>query len=160
VASAAYAGSVGLSTGAKVAASGSSRVVLLWTIDELVSVGPRIRIAVANQPTMTDVPEKRSDTAGHDAMAWDLIKDTSDTELLRRFVRQFPDSPYKTEAESRIARLSDGPSPSAQSPTEPEKLGPKVKSTRSSQRGSEASPQPQRRPKVGCFTFNNRRICE
>jgi hypothetical protein len=40
-----------------------------------------------------------------DEIAWDLVKDSRDAELLRRFVEQFPRSSLRANAEQRIAAL-------------------------------------------------------
>jgi hypothetical protein len=41
--------------------------------------------------------------------AWNLVKDTNDPEQLRRFVRQFPKSLDRADAEQRIASLAAAP---------------------------------------------------
>jgi hypothetical protein len=40
-----------------------------------------------------------------DQIAWDLVKETTDENALRRFVEQYPDSASRQEAENRIASL-------------------------------------------------------
>jgi hypothetical protein len=45
--------------------------------------------------------------AGPDEVAWSLIKDTKDPDLLRRFIAQFPQSPKRAEAEQKAAALSE-----------------------------------------------------
>jgi hypothetical protein len=41
-----------------------------------------------------------------DELAWSLLKDTSDAASLQRFTAQFPDSPLRKDAETRIAALT------------------------------------------------------
>jgi len=41
-----------------------------------------------------------------DEVAWTLLQDTSDAAALKRFVAQFPDSPRRRDAETRIAALA------------------------------------------------------
>lgn len=57
-----------------------------------------------------------------DELSWDLIKDTKDVALLRRFIEQFPDSKRRPEAERKAAAMPI-PRP-AQPPVEPLKKGP------------------------------------
>jgi uncharacterized caspase-like protein len=39
-------------------------------------------------------------------VAWNMVKDTTDPEQLRRFIQQYPDSPNRAEAEQRAAELA------------------------------------------------------
>ena len=39
-------------------------------------------------------------------MAWSLVKDTTDNDSLKRFVSQYPDSPYRKDAETQIVALT------------------------------------------------------
>ncbi len=41
-----------------------------------------------------------------DQIAWDLVKDSKDSDQLRRFVEEFPNSPMRPDAEQRMAALS------------------------------------------------------
>ena len=41
-----------------------------------------------------------------DELTWGFLKDTSDPGALKRFVEQYPKSPYRAEAERRIAFLA------------------------------------------------------
>jgi uncharacterized caspase-like protein len=82
-----------------------------------------------------------------DEIAWNLVKDTANAELLRNFVRQYPNSRYRADAEQRIEKLANLPAPSVvHAPIEPAPK-PSVKSAK---------------PKSGsnCFTFNGRQVCE
>jgi hypothetical protein len=56
--------------------------------------------------------------ASADDIRWDLLKDTTDVGLLRRFAEQNPDSRHRAEAEQRIAILAV-PSPPTPSPVVP-----------------------------------------
>jgi hypothetical protein len=40
-----------------------------------------------------------------DKVAWGLVKDTMDAELLRSFIMQYPDSPWRREAEERLKQM-------------------------------------------------------
>jgi hypothetical protein len=74
-----------------------------------------------------------------DELAWDLVKDTKDPELVRRFIKQFPQSSKRAEAEKRASNLAAQP-PSAIPP-------------------AAASKGPSRSDSK-CFTFQGRRFCE
>jgi outer membrane protein assembly factor BamD (BamD/ComL family) len=39
-------------------------------------------------------------------VAWNMVKDTTDPDQLRRFIRQFPDSPNRADAEQRATELA------------------------------------------------------
>jgi len=41
-----------------------------------------------------------------DELAWSLLKDTTDDDALKRFIAQFPGSPLRQEAETRVADLA------------------------------------------------------
>src|SRR5262249_10323489 len=41
-----------------------------------------------------------------DEIAWGFIKDANNVELMQRFIREFPNSPRRTDAEQRISRLT------------------------------------------------------
>ena len=71
--------------------------------------------------------------AAPDEVAWSLIKDTKDPNLLRRFIEQFPTSQKRSEAEKRVAGLAEAP---AQPPR---------KSTSGKQ---------------NCFSFQGREFCQ
>src|SRR5262249_54832000 len=43
---------------------------------------------------------------GPDEVTWQLLRDTSDPAALKRFVAQFPNSPLRAQAETRIAALT------------------------------------------------------
>jgi hypothetical protein len=43
---------------------------------------------------------------GPDAVAWELLKDTTDSAALQRFIAQFPDSPLRKDAEARSTALA------------------------------------------------------
>jgi uncharacterized caspase-like protein len=82
-----------------------------------------------------------------DEIAWSLVKDTANVELLKNFVRQYPSSRYRADAEQRIERLANLPAlATAPPPVEP-----------SSKSAIKAA-----KPKSGgnCFSFNGRQVCE
>jgi hypothetical protein len=80
-----------------------------------------------------------------DEVAWNLIKDTRDPALLHRFLKQFPDSGRRAEAEQRAAALAAIPKP-APKPAEP-------------------TSQSTKKPATGtgngkCFSFDGRQFCQ
>jgi uncharacterized caspase-like protein len=79
-----------------------------------------------------------------DVVAWDLVKHTKDPELLQRFIRQFPESSKRAEAEKRAATLAATPPP-APPPAAPPKAPSRTKSGAGNSK---------------CFTFQSRQFCE
>jgi uncharacterized caspase-like protein len=77
-----------------------------------------------------------------DELAWDLVKDTKDPAMLRRFVEQFPQSSKRSEAENRAATLAATPPPVVV-----------PKATRPTKSGAE-------RGNSKCFSFQGRQFCE
>jgi uncharacterized caspase-like protein len=92
-----------------------------------------------------------------DELAWSLIKDTGDVEMLRRFIRQFPNSPRRADAEQRIDKLADLPIDNPR-PAAPVTIAPSA----APKPGVQESRVPARpaRPGGNCFTFNGRQVCE
>jgi hypothetical protein len=99
---------------------------------------------------------------GADEGAWDVVKDTIDSQVLRRFIRQFPDSPHRAEAESRLQRMvslpprapEPGPSPHRRDRGRSNHSGGAART--SGARQSHAAVRPAR----NCFMFNGRQVCE
>jgi uncharacterized caspase-like protein len=77
-----------------------------------------------------------------DELAWDLVKDTKDPALLRRFVEQFPQSSKRSDAENRAATLAATPPPAVV-----------PKETRPTKSGAGRS-------NSKCFSFQGRQFCE
>jgi hypothetical protein len=67
------------------------------------AVGPRMET-----PDAGPAPIAPARPAGPppDQLAWDLVKDSKDAAQFRRFIDQFPDSPYRAEAERQTAALA------------------------------------------------------
>jgi hypothetical protein len=53
-------------------------------------------------PTSSAIPPT---TPSVDAVAWSLLKETSDDAALKRFIEQYPDSSFRSDAELRVAAL-------------------------------------------------------
>ena len=51
-------------------------------------------------------PAETAPPPSADKMAWSLVKDTTDNDSLKRFVSQYPDSPYRKDAETQIVALT------------------------------------------------------
>jgi uncharacterized caspase-like protein len=73
-----------------------------------------------------------------DEVAWSLIKDTRDLDLLRRFIEQFPTSKRRADAERRASSLAPSPKSADQTGAREQKSPGGVK----------------------CFTFDGRQYCE
>jgi uncharacterized caspase-like protein len=73
-----------------------------------------------------------------DEVAWSLIKDTRDLDLLRRFIEQFPMSKRRADAERRASSLTPSPKSADQTGAREQKSPGGVK----------------------CFTFDGRQYCE
>jgi hypothetical protein len=82
-------------------------------------------------------------TPAADEIVWSLLKDSSDTAALRRFIEQFPGSPRRHDAEARITALSSTRRPT---PTVPLPLT--------------TAPKPKATPNAKCFVFQGRSFCE
>jgi len=102
-----------------------------------------------------------------DELTWSLIKDTADVETLRRFIRQFPGSRRRAEAEQRIEMLADlpaeGPRPAPPATAASPSVAPAEPAARpaapkpAAQAGHTSAPA---RPRGNCFSFNGRQVCE
>ena len=55
-------------------------------------------------------------------VAWNMVKDTTDPEQLRRFVQQFPDSPNRADAEQRATELAAAVAAASASTVDPHAL--------------------------------------
>jgi hypothetical protein len=58
--------------------------------------------ALATKPPTSPAPPPGPSP---DEITWNLVKDSKDTDQLRRFVEQFPNSPRRADAERRVAAL-------------------------------------------------------
>lgn len=84
-----------------------------------------------------------------DEAAWNLIKDSENIGILRRFVHQFPASPHRKDAEQRIDKLASLPARPAAEDHPRQKARPKP-----------AQAPTARQTGRNCFTFNGRQMCE
>jgi hypothetical protein len=94
-----------------------------------------------------------------DEAAWDLIKDTGNIDVLRRFISQFPESPRRRDAEQRVDRLAALPTNNQPSgPARPAvERHPRQKAK---PRPVQPSHAPARQTGRNCFAFNGRQMCE
>jgi hypothetical protein len=93
----------------------------------------------ASKPASATPPVPAAPPPRPDEVAWSLIKDTKDPDLLRRFVAQFPESKRRADAEKRAAGLAEA-AKSAERPSPP----PKQPATGGSK----------------CFSFDGRQFCQ
>jgi hypothetical protein len=93
------------------------------------------------EPAVKPAPPPPAPAAEPDEMAWNLVKDTKEPDLLRRFVAQFPRSKRLPEAEKRMAELNAAAAV-AKTPEQP-------------------APPPKRPPRGNskCVTFDGRTFC-
>jgi hypothetical protein len=105
---------------------------------------PRESIFLKPPPPLSAAP-------GSDAIAWSLVKDTTDAAALRRFLTQYPASPLSKEAAARIAALTAVPTSRA----------PSERKADVDVAGLSARPAAPPVVKNGkCFTFVGRQFCE
>jgi len=84
------------------------------TVDARAKTTEAAPSVVAAVPKLPDVPPETLSKPAPipaaeprpDEIAWSLIKDTSDAASLQRFTAQFPDSPLRKDAETRVAALT------------------------------------------------------
>ena len=62
-----------------------------------------VTVAASSTPVS---PVESAPTPSPDAIAWSLLKGTSDDDSLKRFVAQYPDSPFRRDADAQIAALA------------------------------------------------------
>lgn len=62
-----------------------------------------VTVAASSTPVS---PVESAPTPSPDAIAWSLLKGTSDDNSLKRFVAQYPDSPFRRDADAQIAALA------------------------------------------------------
>lgn len=67
--------------------------------------------SAANAPPVSadhagSVSSDHAENEARDQAAWDLVKETSDEEALKRFIAEYPTSPHRNDAEARIAALA------------------------------------------------------
>jgi uncharacterized caspase-like protein len=68
-------------------------------------------VYLANAPNATAVPQAAAPTA--DEVAWNFVRDTHDSEQVRRFIVQFPRSEHLVEAADKLAALQPHPAEAA-----------------------------------------------
>ncbi len=122
--------------------------------------------------SMLPLPPAAPAIAAADELTWSLIRDTADVDTLRRFIRQFPDSPRRAEAERRIDQLANlpaesprpaapavaAPPPAAVPPAAPP---PRPAAAKPTVQESHAHTPARPAHKGGnCFAFNGRQVCE
>jgi TIR domain len=74
-------------------------------------------VAMAPKQTSPDpVAAAAASAPSSDDLQWDIVKNTSDAGVLRRFVELNPDSKHRPEAEQRIASLQAPPAPAVAPP--------------------------------------------
>ena len=103
-----------------------------------------------------------------DEVAWGFIKDSGNVEQLRRFIREFPDSRRRREAEERIDRLANIPATTSPFSSLPKSSVPSLPPDPPAASRPAAAPAkpvtrsetPRVAPKTNCFTFNGRQVCE
>ena len=93
---------------------------LARTRDDLSAILINVRNDVMKETQRKQVPWEHSALTGRvyfdpaaaipapaaDEQTWSLIKDTTDPELIKRFLQQFPDSKWRAEAERRVLALA------------------------------------------------------
>jgi hypothetical protein len=145
---------------------------------------PPVNQTVAVQPSSSGrtppvesstVTTPSADPSG-DELAWGLIKDSLNADLFERFIRQFPNSPHRSEAEQRIHKIANLPvdKPLPGPPPAHITIAPAL-TTKPPPPGRQSSPPLSRktdqaavrkrdqRPTVTgnhCFNFNGQKVCE
>ncbi len=79
-----------------------------FAMDRLSSVVRNVPSAASGAPTP---PKSMIISRAPDQAAWDLLKETTDANALKRFVAEYPASPLRQQAESRLATLETVSSP-------------------------------------------------
>jgi hypothetical protein len=110
-------------------------------------------------PHMATTAPERPPGVSPDEAAWNLIKDSGNANLLRRFIQEFPDSSHRADAEQRIEKLANLPSDTS--------LPPPVASVAPAPPPAAKLVQPAAKqvgsapkPAASCFMFNGRQVCE
>ena len=71
--------------------------------------GGAIALLPLSQPTAPSLAPSPPSEPRPDETAWGIIKDTTDTAQLRRFIQKFPQSPHQREAEAALAAIEAVP---------------------------------------------------